>query len=198
MSKLEELKEKLQPGEVYKRKGLERWSNAVDRHLKQLLADKTLVKLNHGLYYYPKKTTFGDAPPDEKLLIRAFLNDNRFLVTSPNVYNALGIGATQLYNETVVYNHKRHGHFTFGKRTFDFRKKPFFPLALSQEFLLVDLVNNIERVAEDKATLLEEVKIKTSFLDRSALNDAVREFGGVAARKFFAKLLGDDLLYYGT
>jgi len=198
VKELNKLKEKLQPGRVYQRKGLARWSNAVDRHLKQLLEDGTLVKLAQGLYYYPKKTAFGDAPPDEKVLIRAFLRDDRFLITSPNVYNVLGIGATQLYNQTVVYNHKRHGPLSLGNRTFDFRKKLFFPPELSREFLLVDLVNNVDRVAEDRASLLAEVEKKVASFDRAALAEAVRKFGGVAAKKFFAKSLGDDLLYYGS
>lgn len=196
MKELNKLKEKLQPGRVYQRKGLARWSNAVDRHLKQLLEDGTLVKLSQGLYYYPKKTAFGDAPPDEKVLIRAFLRDDRFLITSPNVYNVLGIGATQLYNQTVVYNHKRHGQLSLGNRTFDFRKKSFFPVELSREFLLVDLVNNVDRVAEDRASLLAEVEKKVASFDRADLAEAVRKFGGVAAKKFFAKSLGDDSLYY--
>jgi len=197
MKKLDELKAKLQPGRVYQRKGLARWSNAIDRHLKALLADGTLVKLSQGLYYYPKKTAFGDAPPDEKALIRVFLNDDRFLITSPNVYNELGIGATQLYNQTVVYNHKRHGQLKLGKRTFDFRKKAFFPLELSREFLLVDLVNNLEQLAEDRSALLDEVAQKVTSFDRTALVGAVRTFGGVAAKKFFAQSLGDESLYYG-
>ncbi len=198
MKKVDELKAKLQPGQIYQRKGLARWSTAVDRHLKLLVEDGTLVKLSQGLYYCPKKTAFGDAPPDEKALVRAFLRDDRFLITSPNVYNALGIGATQLYNQTVVYNHKRHGKLTLGKRTFDFRKKPFFPLEPSREFLLVDLVNHVEHVAEDRATLLAEVEKKVPAFERSALADAVRKYGGVAAKKFFAQQLGDDSLYYGN
>ncbi len=198
MKKLDELKEKLQPGRVYQRKGLARWSNAIDRHLKELLEDGTLIKLSQGFYYYPKKTAFGDAPPDEKALIRAFLNDDRFLITSPNAYNSLGIGSTQLYNQTVVYNHRRHGQLTLGKRIFDFRKKAFFPLELSREFLLVDLVNNLDHLAEDRAALLDEVAKKVTSFNRTALADAVHEFGGVAAKKFFAKSLGDDSLYYGN
>lgn len=198
MKELDKLKQKLQPGRIYQRKGLTRWSNAVDRHLKQLLADGTLIKLSQGLYYYPKKTAFGNAPPDEKALVRAFLNDDRFLITSPNVYNVLGIGATQLYNQTVVYNHKRHGQLKIGQRTFDFRKKAFFPLEVSREFLLVDLVNNLDRVAEDRAALLHAVEQKVTAFDRTALAAAVRAFGGVAAKKFFAKSLGDDSLYYGN
>jgi hypothetical protein len=109
-----------------------------------------------------------------------------------------GIGATQLYNQTVVYNHKRHGQLTLGKRTFAFRKKAFFPLELSREFLLVDLVNNLDQLAEDRIALLEQVAKKATTFERTALADAVRAFGGVAAKKFFAQSLGDDSLYYGN
>lgn len=198
MTKVDDLKERLQPGRIYQRKGLARWSNAVDRHLKQLVEDGTLVKLSQGLYYCPKKTAFGNAPPDEKALVRAFLRDDRFLITSPNVYNALGIGTTQLYNQTVVYNHKRHGRYSLGNRTFDFRKKPVFPPEPSREFLLVDLVNNVDHLAEDRATVLAAVEKKVDAFDRNALADAVRAYGGVAAKKYFAKQLGDDSLYYGN
>ncbi|MEM7134401.1 MAG: hypothetical protein AAF702_49485 [Chloroflexota bacterium] len=71
-----------------------------------------------GLYYYPKKTALGYDAPDEKILIRAFLNDGWFLITSPSVYNVLGIGTTQLYTQTVIYNHKRQGQVTLGNRAF--------------------------------------------------------------------------------
>ncbi|MEI9899953.1 MAG: hypothetical protein WDN31_07155 [Hyphomicrobium sp.] len=54
-----------------------------------------------------------------------------FLLTAPNAYNSLGVGTTQLYDMTVVYNHKRHGAFTLGSRRFDFRVKPAFPKSLS-------------------------------------------------------------------
>ena len=53
MTKLETLKKNLRPGQVYRREDLARLSNAVDRHLKQLVADGTLTKLSGGLYAYP-------------------------------------------------------------------------------------------------------------------------------------------------
>jgi hypothetical protein len=28
--------------------------------------------------------------------------------------NSVGVGTTQLYDKTVVYNHKRHGNFSLG------------------------------------------------------------------------------------
>jgi hypothetical protein len=53
MTKLQELKKRLRPGQVYRREDLTRWSNAVDRHLKQLVEEGTLTKLAGGLYGYP-------------------------------------------------------------------------------------------------------------------------------------------------
>lgn len=189
MNKLNALKQQLRPGMVYRRADLARWSNAVDRHLLQLTQDGTLTKLATGLYYRPKNTSFGAAPATDMNLVRAFLKDDRFLLTTPNAYNALGVGSTQLYNETVVYNHKRHGKFRLGKRVFDFRMKPFFPQTLSHEFLLVDLVNNLVRLPEDSTTMLEGVKRKARTANQKALAKAVKEYGGLKARKFFEPLL---------
>lgn len=196
MSKLDEVKKHLHPGQVYRRAELAQWSNAVDRHLKQLCEDGTLTKLSGGLYYFPKKTTFGEAPAEDEKLVEAFLKDSRFLLTSPNAYNALGLGTTQLYNETVVYNHKRHGHFTLGQRVFDFRVKPHFPKSLNQEFLLVDLVNNLDQLAENQKRVLSRVKEKAKSVNKRLLSKAVHDYGGVRARKFFAETLADDTLRY--
>src|SRR5271155_845294 len=110
-STLEELRRHLRPGRVYRREDLLPWSRSVDRHLKELTVDGTLQKLRTGLYYSPRKFEFGEAPADEHELVKAFLKTDRFVVTSPNAYNQLGLGTTQLYNKRVVYNQKRHGTF---------------------------------------------------------------------------------------
>src|SRR5258708_40374441 len=116
MTKLQELKKHLRPGEVYRREDLARWSTAVDRHLKELQDDGTLTKLAGGLYVYPKDTVFGKAPAEDDKLVGTFLKDRRFLLASPNAYNSLGVGTTQLYDKTVVYNHQRPGLFSLGRR----------------------------------------------------------------------------------
>jgi hypothetical protein len=130
-------------------------------------------------------------PAEDNALVEAFLKDDRYLVTSPNAYNSLGVGATQLYNETVVYNHKRHGNFTLGGREFEFRKKPAFPKTLTKEFLLVDLVNNLDHLAEDREQLLARVKEQALQGNRSALTRAAKEYGMVRTRKFFNGLTAD-------
>jgi len=189
MTKLEELKQHLRPGRVYRREELTQWSNAVDRHVKQLVDDGTLTKLAGGLYLYPRDTVFGKAPVDDGQLVGSFLKDRRFLVASPNAYNSLGVGTTQLYDKTVVYNHKRHGDFALGGRTFEFRVRPSFPRKLTREFLLVDLVNNLDRLAEAKTEVLARVREQAASYDAPALRRAVRDYGLVKTKKFFAEAL---------
>jgi len=185
MAKLQEFKAHLKPGQVYRREDLARWSNAVDRHLKQLVSEGTLTRLAGGLYSYPKKTVFGKAPAEDDKLVETFLKDRRFLLASPNSYNNLGVGTTQLYDKTVVYNRKRHGDFQLGGRKFTFRVKADFPKTLTKEFLLVDLVNNLDQLAEAKNEVLERVRKRAVSVDVRRLRRAVRNYGNVRTKKFF-------------
>lgn len=197
MSKLDTLKKHLTPGRVYRRSDLLPWTTSVDRHLVQLVEEGTLEKLSGGLYHHPKQTRFGAAPADDAKLVEAFLNDHRFLLMSPNAYNTLGVGSTQLYNETVVYNHKRRGKFTLGGRVFDFRQKPHFPRSLSEEFLMVDMVNNLGQLAEDQEFILNAMAKKVTETDQKSLKHAVREYGGLKARKFFSQTAAHDTMSHG-
>jgi hypothetical protein len=192
MTRLQEFKRHLRPGQVYRRADMARWSKAVDRHLKQLVSDGTLTKLAPGLYTYPKETAFGKSPAEDHKLVETFLKDARFLLASPNAYNGLGVGTTQLYDKTVVYNHKRHGTFSLGGRTFEFRVKPSFPSALSKEFLLVDLVNNLDRLAESREEILTRVRESVKSYDGPRLHRAAREYGNVRTKKFFHEMLRTD------
>jgi hypothetical protein len=198
MTKLQDLKAHLRPGQVYRREDLARWSNAVDRHLKQLVSDGTLTKLAGGLYSYPKKTVFGKAPAEDDKLVETFLKDRRFLLASPNAYNNLGVGTTQLYDKTVVYNRKRHGDFQLGGRKFAFRVKADFPKTLTKEFLLVDLVNNLDELAEAKNEVLERVKKRAASLDIRRLQRAVRDYGSVRTKKFFERALKPHELHHAA
>lgn len=191
MRKFDEFASKLRPGQVYRRADLAAWSKAVDRHLKQAIETGVLTKQAGGLYYAPKPTALGAAPPEDDRLVATFLKGSPFLLASPNAYNGLGVGATQLHNKTVVYNHKRHGKFTLGGRTYDFRMKPAFPRKLSREFLLVDLVNNIDQLGEDRQEVLERVKSRLAAADPVRLKSAVRSYGSERAKKFFARAMAE-------
>jgi len=185
MTKLEELKTHLKPGQAYRRADLARWSTSVDRHIKQLVESGVLKKLSGGLYVYPKETAFGPAPASDNDIVSVFLRDHRFLLASPNAYNSLGVGTTQLYDRTVVYNHKRHGEFQLGGRKYAFRVKPRFPKSLTTEFLLVDLVNNLDQLAETKNDVLKRVMERAVAADKPRLRRAVREYGNERTKRLF-------------
>lgn len=195
MTKLEQLKRHLKPGHAYRRADLARWSSSVDRHLKELVANGTLKKLSGGLYAYPKTTVFGPAPAPDEQVVSAFLKDDPFLLASPNAYNALGVGTTQLYDKTVVYNNKRHGDFQLGNRTYAFRMRPRFPRSLTREFLLVDLVNNLDHLAEAKNEVLKRVLQRAASTDHRRLDRAVRAYGNERTKKFFAQVLRPNELH---
>ena len=196
MNALEELKKHLRPGQVYRRVDLEQWSTAVDRHLKQMVEGRILQKLSQGLYYYPEKASFGPVPPEDEKLMRAFLKSDDFLLTSPNLYNSLGVGTTQLYNKRVVYNHKRHGLFELGGKEFDFRLKHKFPKELSEEFLLVDLLNNLNELAEDREDVLRRVKEKILKDSESQIRRSVNAYAGERTKTLFNQWIAEEALVH--
>lgn len=189
MSALNDLKKHLRPGRVYRRKDLAQWSNAVDRHVQQLLEEGRLKSVSGGLYMTPRKTRFGAAPAAPEALVEAFLGDDRFLLVSPNAYNGLGVGTTQLYNMPVVYNHKRHGEFELNGRPYDFRRRASFPKAVSEEFLLVDLLHNLSRLAEDQDAVRGRALERASRMDRKRLSKAVYDYDSARVRKLLDGVL---------
>src|ERR1700692_2287533 len=183
------LKRHLRPGRVYRREDLLPWPHSVDRHLTELTVDGTLQKRRTGLYYSPRKFEFGEAPADEHELVKAFLKTDRFVLTSPNAYNQLGLGTTQLYNKRVVYNQKRHGTFPPGNRMVTFERRMNVPRQLSLEFLLVDLVNELDNLAEDRDAVLSRVREKAGGMDQRKLSRAVSLYGKYSTQKKFREML---------
>ena len=184
------LADELKAGHVYRREDLARLSNAVDRHLRELVSMGKLQKRAQGLDHAPKQSNFGPLPPADAQVVKGFLRDKEFLVFSPSSYNAVGLGTTQLYNRTLVYNHKRHGVFRLGNRQFDFRVKPRFPKKLSREFLYVDLLNNLDELAEDRDEVLNQAHSKLPSFDLNRLKDAVDSYGNMTTRKRFREWTG--------
>lgn len=187
---VERLAGQLQAGRVYRREDLARLSTAVDRHLRELVAAGKLRKLAQGLYLAPKQSSYGPLPPADEEVVGGFLRDKDFLVFSPSAYNAVGLGTTQLYNRTLVYNRKRHGVFRLGNRQFDFRVKPRFPRKLTPEFLYVDLLNNLDELAEDRDAVLRQARGKLPSFDADRLRRATDNFGSVATRKRLREWMG--------
>lgn len=175
----------LEMGRVYRREALVPFTKAVDRDLKSLSKDGTLKKVAPGLYYYPKKSRFGELPPNDFELVNTFLKDDPFLLFSWNDYNSLQLGLSQLYNKIVVYNNKRHEEVLLGNKMFDFRRPHRgFPTELSKEFLLVDLLNNLFEFSDDPEEVKRHVKEKLASFDLDKLKLLSKLYGKIATKKF--------------
>jgi len=174
---METLRQHIKPGHVYRRSDLEYYSSAIDRHLGMLTKDGSLIKLSQGVYYAPKSSKFGLVPPDDVVLVESFLKDSDFLMVKPNVYNTLGLGLTQLYNTTWVYNHKRKGEFKFNGKSFEFKIKSSFPNQLTKEFLLVDLLNNLDELAEDQNKTIKRLPENLSSFKKEELMRVAQQYG---------------------
>ena len=183
------LSQHIKQGEVYRRSDLEYYSSAIDRHLAELTKEGTLIKLNQGLYYSPKQSKFGNVPPGDLQVVERFLKDDDFLLVSPNSFNSLGLGLTQLYNTTWVYNHKRKGEFQLNGKTFEFKLKSSFPKNISKEYLLVDLINNLESLAEDQNLVLEKLSNNVISFNTDALMKATQQYGSGKTKRIIKSIV---------
>lgn len=190
---MEALRNHIKPGRVYRRSDLKFFSSAIDRHISQLRKAGALKRLGQGLYYVPKKSKFGLVPPDDRELVKRFLMDESFLVLSPNAYNSLGLGATQLYNTTWVYNHKRRGEFKFNGKSFVFKTKSAFPKNLSKEYLAVDFLNNLKELAEDPEKLVTTFLRRLKDFNSKKLMVATQLYGSGFTKKLIKAALRKSL-----
>lgn len=179
-------------GRVYRRDEMALYSHAIDRTLKKLELEGTLKKVGPGLYYYPKNSQFGPLPPNEHELLSKFLKSQDLLLLSNNWYNSLELGLTQLSTKTRVYNTKRYATLSLAGRQYYFiRPNNGFPKKLSREFLLVDLMNNLDQVGEDVSQLTDKVTKKIDNFDKEQLSKLSEKYGKIKTRKFFRGLLAD-------
>lgn len=183
------LEASLVPGKVYRRADLAVRSSNIDRHLARLVEKNSLKKLSQGMYVVPKMTVFGTTPPDADSLLRAFLKDDHFVVYGPSQFNALGLGTTQLYNQLIVFNRKRVGEFNLGGRMYTFHRWREAPKQLTQEFLVVALLNHLDELAEDRAQVLSRLKSKLHEFNERKLHYAATHYGTLATQKRLANLM---------
>jgi hypothetical protein len=157
--------------------------------------DGSLVKLSQGLYYAPKTSKFGVVPPEDDILVESFLKVNDFLLVRPNAYNSLGLGLTQLYNTTWVYNHKRKGEFKLCGKTFEFKLKSAFPRQITKEYLLVDLLNNLDELVDDQHQILKNVSNKIDYFNEKELKKAIQQYGSGITKQLLKTLIRNKRRY---
>lgn len=189
---LEKMTKQLVDGRVYRRSDFTSVSSNVDRNLKELVDRGELKKLQNGLYLRPKQTPFGEALPDEDELLEKFLDDDHFVVYGPSMFNSLGLGTTQLYNEKVVFNRKRHGVMNLGGRTYTFYRWKEAPKSLSKEFLLVEMFNRLDDLSENKEQVVANFKKKLSEFNLLKLNNSLNRFGTKSTQKKLKSLIRES------
>jgi hypothetical protein len=122
-------------------------------------------------------------------LVAGFLKDSDFLIVNPNIYNSLGLGLTQLYNTTWVYNHKRKGEIKLNGKNFEFKIKSSFPGQLTKEFLLVDLLNNLDELAEDQNQVLKRLPDHLQSFNTDELMKITQQYGTSKTKQLIKKIL---------
>lgn len=188
---LKSIKEALLPGKAYRRRDLAKYSSNLDRCLAQLVKEGALVKIRQGLYACPSTTVFGDAPPDEYQLLKSFLRDEHFVVFNPSVFNALGLGTTQLYNQRIVLNRKRHGEITLGGRKYFFHRRLEVPTKkqVTEEYFVIELLNRLNDLPEDHDAIIANLEKKLPALSSEKLIYAKNHYATYSAQLRF------DMIY---
>ena len=172
------------PGRVYRTRDLRRWSANPTRLATRLVEEGSLRRLGHGLYTRPGTGRFGEVPPRDEEILRAFLGGAPYVVTGPPAWNALGLGATAVRVDTLVYNTKRSGTFRLAGRAFQLRRVAF-PRQPSREWFVVDLLNHAEAAGVSRREVLDRAlrQAATGRLDADRLRDMAKRYGRKSVRR---------------
>jgi hypothetical protein len=165
---------KLAPGRAYRTSDLAAWSSNPTRLAQQLVGEGRLRRLRHGLFTVPTESKWGPGSPSDEELLRALLGGADFVLTGPEYWNALGLGATALSPVRLVYNSKRSGTFELDGRRFRLRRVAR-PRRVTPEWYAVDLLENhllsgasLERLEEGLVRALAEKRLSVKRLGQAA------------------------------
>lgn len=119
------------------------------------LAKKGMIHYyGSGFYFRPDYIGETVIPPALEVVIKKYLGTDKFIFRNISDFNSLGLGLTQVFVTTIVYNEKISGKRQVGRRTVEFKKMKF-PIVNHDEFLVIDFLNNIESTGENILNLLE-------------------------------------------
>lgn len=179
------------PGKVYRTRDLGDYARNPTRMAEQLVEAGELRKVRQGLYFAPRKTAFGEAPPSEEELLNAFFHGKRYLRTGPSVWNALGLGSTAVEAVPLIYNTGRSGEVWLGRRRFRLRRVKFPPGRVPAEYLVVDLLENADLAGVDCDTVLRRlvVAVEEGRFDRERLRAMAEGYGSKRVRLLLARAL---------
>lgn len=181
----------LQSGRVYRTADFARFDKNPTRLVGRLVRSGRLRPLRKGLYHAPETSAFGDVPPSEDELLRAFFRGRPFLRTGPSVWNRLGLGSTAVEAVPLVYNKTRSGTVEMGGRRFELRRVRFARRP-DPEFFVIDLLENTDRAGVDFATLRRalSVALQSGRFHAERLRDRAGKYGSPTTQRFVHELLG--------
>jgi hypothetical protein len=168
----------LVPGKVYRTRDLGRWTANPTRLAKRLVRLGVLEQLAHGLFVHPRRGRFGAVPPKAREVLEAFLDGAPFVLTGSDHWNALGLGATAVFAQSLVYNTKRSGEFVLGSQSYLLRRVRF-PERPSAEWFVIDLLEHAEMAGVSRRDVevgLVQALARGRF-DASTLRANAREYG---------------------
>ena len=173
----------LEPGRAYRTRDLRPFSANPTRLARRLVDEGKLREAAHGLYYAPVPTRFGPAPASDEALLRAYLGGERFLVTGPPCWNALGLGSTAMFAVALVYNTRRSGEFQLGGRRFLLRRV-YFPETPTAEWFIVDLLQHHDMAGVGLSVLREGLvaTLRIGRWDRARLREMAETYGTKATQ----------------
>jgi len=180
-------------GKVYRTEDLARFGKNPTRLASKLVRSGELRRLRNGLYHAPRRSSFGEVPPSEDELLRAFFRGRPYLRTGPSAWSALGLGATAVEAVPLVYNTTRTGDVSLGGRRFELRRVRF-PRKPDPEYFVVDLLENVGRAGVE----LERVRRALSAalgagrFDSERLLARASEYGTRATRDLVLEALAGD------
>lgn len=126
-------------------------------------------------------------------MLKSFLKDDHFVVYSFSQFNTLGLGTTQLYNRVIVFNRKRVGEFTLGGRTYLFHRWREAPKQLTPEFLVVELLNRLNELVEDREQVLVNLKKRLVEFNRRKILIAASRYGTLSTQKKLGAMMNKQL-----
>ena len=105
-------------------------------------------------------------------------------------------GTFNIPSGTTVSDQSLKTSFMLGGKIFEFRLKHKFPRELSKEFLFVDLLNNLNELAEDRDNLLKSVKEKVLAEPQPQMKRAFNAYGGERTKSLFNKWMTEGVLVH--
>lgn len=176
-------KPRLKRGLVYRTEDFSRWATNPPRLAKRLVSEGKLMPLAQGLYAFPILSRFGPVPPTDEELMKAFLKGGPFVITGPELWNALGLGATALHSAPLVYNTKRSGRFVLGGRAFLLRRVAF-PENPPPEWFVVDLLEHADQAGVGREAVFNSLEkaLHAGRFDGEKLLSMATQYGTRATR----------------